>query len=58
MLGLKIAITGAVMVLIASICGQSIGKKVPAAWIAIPLIVTFFGGILAIIGGFLYWVWA
>ena len=57
MLGLKIAVTGALFLLLAGSSMAVIGKKMPSIWIALPLIAMFVGGMAAAFGGFLWWVW-
>ena len=58
MLGLKIAVTGAMLMVLTVVVMHGIGKKMPPLWVALPLLVVLFGGIAATIGGFLWWVWA
>lgn len=58
MIGLKIAATGAVLVITAGTAMSVIGEKMPALWVAVPLLTIFFGGLAATLGGFLWWVWA
>ena len=58
MLGLKIAVTGAMLVVLTAGVIHVKGKKMPPLWVALPLLVVLIGGIAATIGGFLWWVWA
>jgi hypothetical protein len=57
MIGLKVAVTGAVLFALSGSCMAAVGKKMPSLWIALPLLFAFFGGLLAMVGGFLHWVW-
>ena len=58
MLGLKIAVTGAMLVVLTAGVIHVIGKKMSPLWVGLPLLVVLIGGIAATIGGFLWWVWA
>lgn len=58
MIELKIAVTGAVLVILAGIAIQGTGSKTPSLWVALPLLTAFFGGLAAAVGGFLWWLWA
>ena len=58
MLGLKIAVTGAVLVIVTGVAMHAIGKKMPSMWVALPILAVFFGGLAATVGGFLWWVCA
>lgn len=58
MLGLKIVVTGALSLLLAGLAIKAIGKKMPSLWVAIPVLTMFFAGLAAVVGGFLWLVWA
>ena len=56
MLGLKIAATGALVLLVASCVAR--GRPWPGVAIAVPLLLAWFGGAFAIVAGLLMAVWA
>ncbi len=58
MLGLKIAVTGVLLVMVTCVAIHAIGKKMPSMWVALPILAVFFGALVATVGGFLWWVWA
>lgn len=58
MLGLKIAVTGAVLVFVTGTAMHALGRKMPSPWVALPILTAFFGGLAATVGGFLWWVWS
>lgn len=58
MLALKIEMTGVVAFMLAGATISVLGKKMPSLWLAMPLLALFFGGLVSMVGGFLWWVWA
>jgi hypothetical protein len=58
MLGIKIAVTGLVAAAGAMVLIVAIGRPVPRALIAAPILATFFGGLLVFFGGLLWSLWA
>ena len=49
MLGLKIAVTGAVVMFLTAAAMHAIGKKMPSPLIAIPMLAVIFGSMAAIV---------
>lgn len=58
MIGLKIALTGLVVLAIAYFFIKAIGSATPGILISIPLICMWFGGVLAIIAGLIVAIWS
>ena len=56
-LGMQIAVTGAIALLVLHVVMHMIGKC-PRMWIAVPILGAYFSGWAAMVGGFLWWVWA
>lgn len=58
MYGLKIAATGALCFVLATWAMAAIGMdKPPRKLVAVPLLVLWFGGVAATVGGYLWWLW-
>ena len=57
MIGLQISITGLVLLVVAGMAVQWIGKC-PKRWIALPILTAYFSGIAMVIGGTLWFTWA
>lgn len=53
--GLQVAVTGAVVLLVLNI---SMPKRCPRMAVAVPVLLVYFAAAAAIVGGFLWWVWA
>jgi hypothetical protein len=54
---MQIAVTGAIALLVLHVVMHMIGKC-PRMWIAVPILGAYFSGWAAMVGGFLWWVWA
>jgi hypothetical protein len=57
MLGLKIVMTGTMLMSLACIAIAIVGKKMPSLWLALPIMTAFFGGLGVVVGGFFCLIW-
>ena len=53
--GLQIAVTGAVVLLVLNF---AMPKRCPRMAVAAPVLALYFAALAAMVGGFLWWVWA
>jgi hypothetical protein len=56
-LGLQIAATGATLMFVSGALIWWI-RRMPSPWIALPLLAGYFGGMVAMPVGYLWWVWS
>jgi len=54
-IGMQIAVTGAVVMLVLM---MTMPKRCPRMVVAVPVLLAYFAAWAAMVGGFLWWVWA
>lgn len=58
MLGVKVALTGAILFIVTTVAISLIGRPMPRLWIAAPLVAGWFCSAVAAVVGLLMVVWA